>query len=421
MVISIILIIFLLFLIKIFKIRLMEPAGIYSIMWIFFIVGSIITLSAKYEFTFGGIIWLIITCYISVISFKMVQSKNKVIMINQVRYPNIPWKLLIGLIILAMGSVLYTMITSGVSFSVFSDFSSLQDTAHTASVNRYASDGQNGSIINQILGTFIYVSPICAGYSLVFAENKKEKLICFSSILPAILSMLLTAAKLAVVTFVILFFVGYYVAYIYSRKKVPYVNPKVFGLCCMGAILLYALFYLSFVLRIGNGESNIGQVITDKLMVYAFGHIQGFDIWFDRYAFDMDKYGLGANTFLAVSSRMGIAEKKQGVYGVISGVCTNVYTQYRGLIEDFSPIFSIVLMIIFFMIVYKIYFYLLKNSKPHIFIQVLYSASLFWIVFNFVSAWAYTTYILAFIVYAFYLYISFHVRFIWGKKEKGNE
>ena len=122
MVISIILIIFLLFLIKIFKIRLMEPAGIYSIMWIFFIVGSIITLSAKYEFTFGGIIWLIITCYISVISFKMVQSKNKVIMINQVRYPNIPWKLLIGLIILAMGSVLYTMITSGVSFSVFSDF-----------------------------------------------------------------------------------------------------------------------------------------------------------------------------------------------------------------------------------------------------------------------------------------------------------
>lgn len=421
MVISIILIIFLLFLIKIFKIRLMEPAGIYSIMWIFFIVGSIITLSPKYEFTFGGIRWLIITCYISVISFKLVQSKNKVIMINQVRYPNIPWKLLIGFVILAMGSVLYTMITSGVSFSVFSDFSSLQDTAHMASVNRYASDGQDGSIINQILGTFIYVSPICAGYSLVFAKNKKEKLICFSSILPAILSMLLTAAKLAVVTFVILFFVGYYVAYIYSRKKVPYVNPKVFGLCCMGAILLYALFYLSFVLRIGNGENNIGQVITDKLMVYAFGHIQGFDIWFDRYAFDMDKYGLGANTFLAISSRMGIAEKNQGVYGLISGVCTNVYTQYRGMIEDFNPIFTLIFVAILFVIFYHIYFQLLKASKAYVFKQICLATILFWFTYFIVSAWTYTTYILTFIVFSIYLYISFHIKFIWGKKEKGNE
>ena len=74
---------------------------------------------------------------------------------------------------MSMGSVLYTMITAGVSFSVFSDFMSLQNTAHMAAVHRYSSNGEGGSLVGQILGSFIYISPICCGYSYIFAKEKK--------------------------------------------------------------------------------------------------------------------------------------------------------------------------------------------------------------------------------------------------------
>ena len=50
MAIIVILIAGLLFMIKFFKIKIMEPAGLYSIMWIVFIVGSILFLREEYVF-----------------------------------------------------------------------------------------------------------------------------------------------------------------------------------------------------------------------------------------------------------------------------------------------------------------------------------------------------------------------------------
>lgn len=417
MAITIILIAVLIFMMKVLKIKIMEPAGIYSVVWILFILGSIFSLENKYEFEYLGVIWILMTCYIFIIVSKIVCSTEKIVPATTVRYPVIPWKILLFIIGLAMCSIVYMMLTTGVSFSVFSDFSSLQNTAHMSAVDRYSSNGEGGSLVSQILGSFIYIAPICAGYSYIYAEEKKEKIICFSSVIPAVLSMLLTSAKLSLITFVILFFIGYYVSTIYTKKRIPRVKTKTLLMICIAAIVLYLLFYLSFVLRIGSGEKNLSQVIQDKLMVYAFGHIQGFDIWFSKNAFDIKEYGFGKNTFLAISSKLGLAEKKQGVYGFLTGTCTNVFTQYRGLIEDFGIVFSIMILLIVFLISCLIIKQLLSGKKVHIISQTVLAANLFWLLYFIVSAWTYTSYILTFVVFFIYLYISFNLRFTWGKKK----
>lgn len=416
MAVSVILIAFLLFLIKILKIKLLEPAGLYSWIWLFFIMGSIFFLRNEYKFEYKGIIWILVTCILAIVSSKIIFQKKASKNIK-IYFPIIHWNVLLGFIILALCSVGYTMYTSGVDFSVFSDFSSLQNTAHMSAVNRYASDGESGSVLGQILGSFIYTSPLCSGYSYIYAKEKKEKLICCSSAFPAILSMLLTSAKLALVSFVILFFVGYYVSYIYSKKAIPVVRIKTLMLIGIGVIVLYFLFYLSFVLRIGSGEKNISNVIMGKLMIYAFGHIQGFDIWFSGYAFDLDKYGIGKNTFLSISSKLGLANKNQGIYGLIAGGCTNVYTQFRALIEDFGAMLSLVVIVFIFLMVYYMYSKLLKSNKKNVGIQVLLAANIFWLTYFIVSAWTYTTYLFSFFVFAFYLYICFNLKFLWRKKK----
>ena len=417
MAIIVILIAGLLFMIKFFKIKIMEPAGLYSIMWIVFIVGSILFLREEYDFKYSGISWILVSCYIFIIVSRVVWSKKKNAIHTLSKEPVIPWKILVVIVILAMCSVGYTMAMQGVSFNVFSDFVSLQNTAHMAAVDRYASNGEGGSLVSQILGSFIYIAPICCGYSYIFAKEKKEKLICFSSILPSIFSMLLTSAKLSVIAFVMLFFIGFYVAYIFNKRYVPRVKTKTLVFVFSSALTLYALFFLSFVLRIGSGEQNISKVISTKLMIYAFGHIQGFDIWFAEYAFELEDYGILKHTFLAISSKLGLSIKNQGVYGLISGSCTNVYTQFRSLIEDLGPVFAMIMLVIIFLIVYLLFYKLIYGKHTCVIEQTMFAANFFWLIYFIVSAWTYTTYLLTFVVFGLFLYISFHVKFVFGNRK----
>lgn len=417
MVFSIILIIFLIFIVKLFKIDILSPAGIYTTMWFFFICGSVLFLGKEYKFTFYGINWILISCYIWIIIEILFRHINK--LNTKISFPkssiSISWNLLVFFIVLGICSVIYSMLTSGISFNVFSNFSSLQNTAHDAAVNRY-SGAETSSLVGQILGSFVYISPICAGYSFVYVKNKKEKAICFSSILPAVFSMLLTSAKLALIAFVILFFIGFYISYIFYYKHIPTVKKKTFITTLIFAIVLYTLFYLSFVLRIGSGESNLSKVVIEKLMIYAFGHVQGFDVWFYENSFKIYDYGFGKNTFLAISSKLGLAEKKQGIYGFIPGTCTNVYTQFRSLIEDFGPILSIIILISIAFIIYFILKKVTLEKKPSVLSQTILAALLFWNLYFIVSPWVYTTYIITFIVFGIFLYVSFNFKFVWRKR-----
>lgn len=418
MVLSIILIIFLLFIVKLFKIDILSPAGIYITVWLFFICGSVLFLGKEYKFTFYGINWILISCYIWIIIeilFRYINKLNAKINFSKVSI-SISWNLLVFFIVLGICSVIYSMFTSGISINVFSNFSSLQDTAHMSAVNRYSSSGEANSLIGQVLSSFVYISPVCSGYSYVHAKNKKQKIICYCSILPSLFSMLLTSAKLALIAFVILFFIGFYISYIFYYKYIPAIKKKNFIIILICAIALYTLFYLSFVLRIGSDESNLSKIIIEKLLIYAFGHIQGFDIWFYENSFKIYDYGFGKNTFLAISSKLGLAEKKQGIYGFIPGTCTNVYTQFRSLIEDFGPILSIIILISIAFIIYFILKKVTLEKKPRVLSQTILAALLFWNLYFIVSPWVYTTYIITFIVFGIFLYVSFNFKFVWRKR-----
>lgn len=111
----IIFIIVLIFFIRIFNIKLLEPAGIYTFLWIFFIIGSLLFLKSEYVFLYYGINWILITCFMSIIIaaiFKSRLSINNVITSTR-HYVVIPWKLLALFIVLGLCSVGYTMIKMG--------------------------------------------------------------------------------------------------------------------------------------------------------------------------------------------------------------------------------------------------------------------------------------------------------------------
>lgn len=406
----VVLILGLFILLPVCRFKILEPVSIHCILWCVFIAGSVLFLARDYKFTFSGVLWLLAICYIYLIIARVFYVKTPTCI--KAEQPNIHWEILVILILLALCSTIYTMIVAGVNLSVFRNFSELQAVAHNASVNRYASGGESVTALNQLLNVFVYAAPLCAGYSLVYAENRMQKIICYSSIVPVILNVLLTAAKLALVAFVIFFFVGFYTAYVYKNKCVPIVKIKTVVLGIIGVVILFSLFYLSFVLRIGKSNDNLFNVIFEKLMVYTFGHIQGFDCWFSSEAFDVENYSFGTKTFLAISSKLGLAEKIQGVYGLMPGTCTNVYTQYRGIIEDFGVVGSMLVLLFVFGFTSWLYARLVKTEKSNVIVQVLFAANIFWLIYFIVSTWTYTSYILTFIVFAVYLYLNYNLKII---------
>ncbi|WP_203263475.1 O-antigen polymerase [Streptococcus uberis] len=417
MFISIILGFLLLFLCISFRISFSEPMGMINIFWSFFILGALFCLSEKYVFYFYGINWIILFMILGTLASR-IKTSNVFVEKNNVSKGNnlqIKWKLLFIIILLSFVSIFLLMFKKGISLNVFLNFSNLQEISHQNSVERYSS-GNDNSLFSQVFNIFIYVSPLCAGYSLVYASNFYQKLICYTSFIPSLLSMLLTSAKLSLISFVLFFFIGFYVSFIKKYQEFPQIKLRQIMYVILLFIIMMMLFFISFILRIGSINPKYISIIVNKLFVYSFGHIQGFDLWFSQYGLDFSNIGFGQNTFLFISSKLGIAEKKQGVYDFISGSSTNIYTQFRAVIEDFNFILGLLILVI---VIYLIYFLInrIKLRKSTVFSEVLLSSLLFFNFYFIVSAWTYTTYFFVFIIFYIYLVITRYIKItlIWRK------
>lgn len=306
---------------------------------------------------------------------------------------------MVSFLVLSWGFVVFTMLKNGIQLETLFSFSKLMESTHEQAVDHY-SGGDSGGLFEQILGSFIYISPLCCGYTLPYVVNKRQRIVCFSSFLPAILCMLLLSTKLAFVTGIILFFLGYYVAYISKMKCEMHIRARTLLILGVAGVGFLGLIYLSFVLRIGENDDSIRQIIINKIGVYAVGHIQGFDTWFDRS--DHDTMGLGIYTFRAISSKLGLLTKEQGVYSMMAGSCTNVYTPFRDLIEDWGPYASMVWILGSSIICSICYHTILSNGAKTRISQFVLVTNMFGFLY-FISPWVYTTYFFVFLIFGWFL------------------
>lgn len=414
MAISMFLIATLLIILRLFKLRALSPCGILAVYWLFFIIGSLVLLNDDYIFGFGGINWILIAVIAFVFGFLLVsltQPQNYNKRTSTIIKPNIPWNILVLFYVLAFGNVAITVSKFGIDMSSIGGFMELQDAARESAVYRYSGSDLSLGFVGQILGCFLYAAPACAGYSWIEADTWKKRALCVCSFAPALISMFLTTGKLSVLSAVLLFFAGYYTSYLYERKKEICLKFNAIIKYAILGILLISAFIFSLVSRIGRMD-NIGvvEIVMGKMEIYAFGHVQGFDTWFMNRSTDAEQLGLGTHTFLAISSRFGSYEKKQGVYDIIQGSCTNVYTSFRGLIEDFGMVGAVLLMFLMGILVACFYTNIKRSYRKQIGSQVGMIISLFCILDFIVSPFTYTTYILAFLIIAWFVWYAFNAK-----------
>ena len=219
----------------------------------------------------------------------------------------------------------------------------------------------------------------------------------------------MTNGKAGVVASFMLWTSGYMVAYLSKLKKIPKFKFRTIVKFIISIFILIILLYLSMMLRIGSLNKEVFEIVGQKFINYALGQTYAFDYWFTQHMF-VHEYDLGANTFLSIFDLLGIITKQQGIYVepiYISGyLSTNIYTAFRGIISDFGIIGGLISIGIWG-IISGVSYKLVQTKKKFIVPKIILASTYFFILHSFlVSPWSYLSYILAFIIFGYYIYIS---------------
>lgn len=380
--------------------------------WVFLTCISIIGTIGLFSWEYEGVLWL----YINLLLFSLayfIGSKYYVKVYNGddlqdfriLKLTRMSDAFFIGLIIMAFVQWIYQVYSFGFNLLSFTSLASLAEMNNSLAVERYSGTASL-NIVVQILSIALYAAPVCGGFSYPFAGGFKRKAISVLSLCPVVLVTLTQNTKATFIGGLLFFISGIVIGFYCKNHEWLSFSIKKIIILLLGFCAFIIFMLISMMLRIGELSIYTLAVVLQKLVVYAFGNIQSFDIWFANYsAYENTTYG--AMTFLGISDMLGLATRVQGVYTSLTGTASNVYTAMRGIITDFGYIGGTIYLMLQGLILGLAVNTVKHSIKPSI--SIFFAVSvIFFILFGlFVSPWSYRSFILTMVVFFLYLSLAF--------------
>lgn len=387
--------------IKKYKIEWCSPCGIYCILWGALCMFSVLYRYQNYRMSYYGIYWILCTCLFVLFVGRVVgkikvpersdNSSGNGLNVSVKALKRSLWIVTL----LAFLKPILDVYVNGFSLFDFLNITKWPQISVALTEGRY-SETLSYSLPVQILGVFMYLAPLIGGYT--FALTKREKIFCFISFLPSLINVIITSAKIAAVSAVFTFFIGWVIGSVYRKRKSIRLSFSLIAKLAVCFVSVAVLFYLFMLWRTHDFSLKMQKIIFDKFVVYAFGQVYAFDYWFAN-GLQIGQFDLGTNTFLAVFNTLGLADRQQGVYEAVDMLSTNVFTSFRGLISDYGLIGASVF-IVCFSATGQYLFKKLKSGQLGSIGTGLLGAIYYFILYSLIiSPWIYTSYILVFILF----------------------
>lgn len=323
---------------------------------------------------------------------------------------NLAWLMLFGIVVLALAGQVFSLKGYGYSLSDFSNAEAYISMNTQIAYNRYNTPSGGVGALTQILLVFSYVGPLCGGYCLAYAEKLKGLFSSLITLVPIIFGMMFTNTKAGFIASVMLFAVGFLAAYTGKNRHFINIDFKMIALLVVLGGALFLILFAVMCIRVGDFSDETITIIKNKFAEYAVGQMQAFELWFENLRPDESKLEWGCNTFLAVADKLGLKIKVQGVYDLIEGASSNIFTAIRGVVTDFGLFGGL----LFYLVTGMLGGMCEKKIKSAYSVTaiVVTTAILFYYLYGFIiSPWIYTSYILAFVsFYVFCLFAGYSVK-----------
>ena len=227
-----------------------------------------------------------------------------------------------------------------VSVEKFSlDFSLLDmiSVGHLWSVARYDGEVEPWSV--RLLIMWVYPAVLLAGISFALAANRARKWLAVAPLVPAALVGTIFAARAGLLISLICWFSGFFAVRYRQTGGTYALFQRKLVLLSLTLAISGLLFFVAIdtVRRFEGGSLEITTDVS-RLNKYFLGSVPAFANWV--HTSGEQEVTMGAYTFAGVFDLLGIKQRQLGVYEefqtLAGGEDTNIYTLFRGLIQDFT-------------------------------------------------------------------------------------
>ena len=223
------------------------------------------------------------------------------------------------------------------SYSLTLDWSAIISIPNLVAVERYRDVLVYPSRIKFALYC-LYPASLLGGFLYVMnKENKKLRVLMLLPIFCAITLGLLEAARASILLSSILYFSALSAGYVYLNLQQKRIFGKGFFITSTVIAILFTGFFILIQWLRQAGDSLITTLLIERLQSYYFGYLAAFTNWLSDYYTSLPT--LGMTTFAGPSNLSGLMERPLGFYDPVmisTGLETNIFTAFRGIIYDFS-------------------------------------------------------------------------------------
>ncbi len=372
-----------------------------------FIVLAVVLFGSSIQWKYGGIIWILLSCIFFLIGQMIGEclSDKKVNYIVQDRsgMTNLVPFAIVCLIFIGMLNPIIYLRAFGYSVSDIFNVNALLSINATIASDRYSGNGFESGLVVMI-GAISYCAALCGGYMFAYCKRWYTKILMIATVVPMIILTIITNAKVGTIAVAFLWITGWIISYLERNRQGIHVSKRLFICIVGGGIVFFVLLYLSMMLRIGSLDKTTKLIVDKKMQEYALGHIEAFTEWF--HLGDYFKYEMGANTFMVFARYLGLTQRAQGVYDALTGVSSNIFTQNRGIIQDFGMVGGLLFWIVFGIIAGWCYKRVKQGERNNKGSMTVLAIVYFSILYGFIiSPWIYTSYVAAIIGFWGFLWI----------------
>lgn len=321
---------------SLFRWKLLHPSCFYPLLFEVFFVApqAILPLLSLYYSPFAHLLFL---SYALLLQLIFMRLKGVEFLCERSAAPNSYW-------------IIFISLTSIYLLGVLHQIPSLSGGEALAEIaNRNATDRYGGTLV---VSPVYKIGVICAfsacvlgGWLVVTSKGRAQKIMCLSIFFVGLIDSVFMAARAGLMMMMVVYLAAYYTAARYLYEKRVSVGAIVLRLSLV-VCLLFVFFVFVQYLR-GGGRHDDVFALSSHVLTWFVGYLSAFGVWFDGITARNLLIGefWGGRTFAGLYDILGFKEKTGGIYQPVligEGRMTNVFTGYRGLIEDFGLIASFV-------------------------------------------------------------------------------
>jgi len=315
-----------------------SPATLFTAIWCF--LAGIGLLIGPFQVPFTGILFIVAACLAvgagaEVSRRRLGPARKSATRLQQ--GPLLVW-LSLGCAALSFAAVTILLASRGHGPQVFLSPGALAATAREFAVATFINGWQEPSVVSY-LTTFNYLGALLAGVLLATQRTGWTRWVGLLNFIPAVMFTAILTTKQSLLLPLAMATSSYVAARLAVGPSTPPLTVSRAAWLAAGVVMLLTLFLLVQMGRYGYRTPAQAEEVIRLFLVETFAFLGAFAHWLQEGGWATTRPRLGFYTFAGEFDLLHLGHRLPGIYGdqlMIGGRPYNIYTVFRGLIQDFT-------------------------------------------------------------------------------------